>query len=102
MCTLLGDQAPTAEEWADQGLDKYGVIAVLSAANGGVAEAAQVEKVSHETATQMLEQLGTIKFFEKVGDGSKEAALLFFGKQLRRLSSGCGGGSDESLGGCHQ
>lgn len=77
MCTLLGDQAPTAEEWADQGLDKYGVIAVLSAANGGVAEAAQVEKVSHETATQMLEQLGTIaQVGPSLGSFSVSAAIL--------------------------
>ena len=77
MCTLLGDQAPTAQEWADQGLDKYGVIAVLSAENGGVAEAAQVEKVSHETATQMLEQLGTIaQVGPSLGSFSVSAAIL--------------------------
>lgn len=77
MCTLLGDQAPTAEEWVDQGLDKYGVIAVLSAANGGVAEAAQVEKVSHETATEMLEELGTIaQVGPSLGSFSVSAAIL--------------------------
>jgi len=77
MCTLLGDQAPTAQEWADQGLDKYGVIAVLSAADGGVAEAAQVEKVSHETATQMLGELGTIaQVGPSLGSFSVSAAIL--------------------------
>jgi hypothetical protein len=60
MCTLLGDTAPTAEEWTAQGLEKYGVIAVLKGKDGGVAEAAQVEKVDHATATRMLGQLGTI------------------------------------------
>lgn len=64
MCTLLGDSAPTAEEWAAQGLDKYGVIAVLKQKDGDdskkIAEAAQVEKVDHATATKMLGQLGTI------------------------------------------
>jgi len=78
MCTLLGDTAPTAQEWADQGLDKYGVIAVLKETNAGkVAEAAQVEKVSHETATQMLEQLGTIaQVGPSLGSFSVSAAIL--------------------------
>jgi len=78
MCTLLGDTAPTAQEWADQGLDKYGVIAVLKeTGNGKVAEAAQVEKVSHETATQMLEQLGTIaQVGPSLGSFSVSAAIL--------------------------
>ncbi len=57
MCTLLGDKAPTAEEWAEKGLDKYGVIAVSS---GPGRDAAQVEKVDHETATKMLSSLGDI------------------------------------------
>lgn len=57
MCTLLGDTAPTAEEWVAQGLDKYGVIAVSS---GEQKNAAQVEKVDHATATHMLKSLGDI------------------------------------------
>jgi len=56
MCTLLGDTAPTAEEWANEGLEKYGVIAV-SAKNR---DAAQVEKVDHATAVKMLQVLGDI------------------------------------------
>ena len=60
MCTLLGDTAPTAEEWVAQGLDKYGVIAVIKSADGSRADAAQVEKVSHATATEMLGKLGNI------------------------------------------
>lgn len=87
MCTLLGDTAPTAQEWTDQGLDKYGVIAVLKNAEGDddddesnsnkVAEAAQVEKVSHETAVQMLEELGTIaQVGPSLGSFSVSAAIL--------------------------
>lgn len=60
MCTL-GESAPTAEEWIEQGLDKYGVIAVLK---GEEKNAAQVEKVDHATATRMLKSLGDI---ERVG-----------------------------------
>mmetsp|Transcript_9681 Transcript_9681/g.23449 ORF Transcript_9681/g.23449 Transcript_9681/m.23449 type:complete len:537 (-) Transcript_9681:152-1762(-) len=78
MCTLLGDTAPTAEEWAEQGLDKYGVIAVLKeTGDGKVAEAAQVEKVSHETATKMLGELGTIaQVGPSLGSFSVSAAIL--------------------------
>ena len=57
MCTLLGETAPTAEEWVAQGLDKYGVIAVLQ---GEEKNAAQVEKVDHATAVNMLASLGNI------------------------------------------
>lgn len=57
MCTLLGDTAPTAEEWVAQGLDKYGVIAVLQ---GDEKNAAQVEKIDHATAVKMLASLGKI------------------------------------------
>jgi len=61
LCTLLGDTAPTEQEWNDQGLDKYGVIAVMNNnddTTGKPSEAAQVEKVSHKTATEMLGKLG--------------------------------------------
>eukprot|EP00934_Nitzschia_sp_Nitz4_P001153 Nitzschia sp. Nitz4//scaffold225_size51843//24519//26223//NITZ4_006897-RA/size51843-processed-gene-0.60-mRNA-1//1//CDS//3329542681//1153//frame0 len=72
MCTLLGDSAPTAEEWSAQGLEKYGVIAVLE---GG--EAAQVEKVDHATATQMLGELGTMKQVgPSLGSFSVSASIL--------------------------
>lgn len=78
MCTLLGDSAPTAEEWSAQGLDKYGVIAVLEAKeSGGIAEAAQVEKVDHATATKMLGQLGTIgQVGPSLGSFSVSASIL--------------------------
>ena len=66
LCTLLGETAPTAEEWSEQGLEKYGVIAVVESVSDTAdsrkpLEAAQVEKVTHETATQMLGQLGNIR-----------------------------------------
>lgn len=77
MCTLLGDSAPTAEEWTAQGLDKYGVIAVLKGEDGAVPEAAQVEKVDHATATKMLGQLGTIgQVGPSLGSFSVSAAIL--------------------------
>ncbi|KAL3903907.1 MAG: hypothetical protein SGILL_010267 [Bacillariaceae sp.] len=77
MCTLLGDSAPNAEEWKEQGLDKYGVIAVLKSEGDKLPEAAQVEKVSHETATKMLEQLGTIgQVGPSLGSFSVSAAIL--------------------------
>lgn len=78
MCTLLGDSAPTAEEWAEQGLEKYGVIAVLKADSPDqIPEAAQVEKVSHETATRMLGDLGTIgQVGPSLGSFSVSAAIL--------------------------
>jgi hypothetical protein len=47
MCTLRS--MPSAEEWEAEGLDKYGLIAVNAEGN-----AAQVEKVSHATATELL------------------------------------------------
>ena len=61
LCTLFGDKAPTAEEWTEQGLDKYGVIACLETSDPNRLDAAQVEKVSHETATEMLGKLGTLR-----------------------------------------
>ena len=74
LCTLLGDTAPTAEEWTAQGLDKYGVIAVVGTEEP--LEAAQVEKVSHQTATEMLGSLGQIR---QVGPslGSFSVSSLF-------------------------
>jgi hypothetical protein len=84
LCTLLGDTAPTADEWVAQGLDKYGVIAVVgrdtatssTTTDGMPLEAAQVEKVSHETATSMLSALGSIR---RVGPslGSFSVSALF-------------------------
>ena len=54
MCTLRS--MPSAEEWAAEGLDKYGLIAVNAQGN-----AAQVEKVSHATATELLKDgVGTV------------------------------------------
>lgn len=72
MCTLLGDTAPTAAEWAAQGLDKYGVIAVSQSG-----DAAQVEKVDHATATRMLRSLGDVgQVGPSLGSFSVSAAML--------------------------
>ena len=74
MCTLLGDTAPTAEEWSEQGLDKYGVIAV---SKGEGRDAAQVEKVDHATAVRMLESLGDIgQVGPSLGSFSVSASML--------------------------
>jgi hypothetical protein len=73
MCTLL-EKAPSAEEWTEQGLDKYGVIAVSS---GAQKNAAQVEKVDHPTAMNMLKALGDIgQVGPSLGSFSVSAALL--------------------------
>ena len=50
---------PDAEQWKQQGLEKYGLIAENTAGN-----AAQVEKVDHATASTLLRDLGQI---ERVG-----------------------------------
>jgi len=74
MCTLLGETAPTAAEWEAQGLEKYGVIAVLK---GEERNAAQVEKVSHATAVEMLQSLGDIgQVGPSLGSFSVSAAML--------------------------
>jgi hypothetical protein len=76
MCTLLGETAPTAQEWKEQGLDKYGVIACIEK-EGGRLDAAQVEKVSHETAVSMLASLGKIRQVgPSLGSFSVSAAML--------------------------
>jgi len=74
MCTLLGETAPTAEEWAEHGLDKYGVIAV---SKGEERNAAQVEKVDHATAVKMLKSLGDIgQVGPSLGSFSVSATIL--------------------------
>jgi hypothetical protein len=77
MCTLLGDTAPSAEEWVAQGLHKYGVIAVIKSDDGARSDAAQVEKVSHATATEMLSKLGNIgQVGPSLGSFSVSAEIL--------------------------
>mmetsp|Transcript_25565 Transcript_25565/g.33886 ORF Transcript_25565/g.33886 Transcript_25565/m.33886 type:complete len:554 (+) Transcript_25565:212-1873(+) len=74
MCTLLGQTAPTAEEWVEKGLDKYGVIAV---SQGEEKNAAQVEKVDHATAVKMLSELGDIgQVGPSLGSFSVSAPML--------------------------
>lgn len=88
LCTL-GAEAPDAKAWVERGLDKYGVIARLQ---GG--EAAQVEKVSHATATQMLESLGEI---QQVGPslGSFSVSAAFLTACLTEFSSELEGKTDK-------
>lgn len=77
LCTLLGDTAPTAEEWVAQGLDKYGVIACLETDVPTRLDAAQVEKVSHATATEMLGKLGKLRQVgPSLGSFSVSSAML--------------------------
>ena len=76
LCTLTGEDFPTAQEWKEKGLDKYGCIACVDK-EGGRLEAAQVEKVSHETAVRMLSGLGTLKQVgPSLGSFSVSAAIL--------------------------
>ena len=46
---------PTAEQWRARGLEKYGLIAV-----NDTNEATQVEKVSFETASELLSSFGVV------------------------------------------
>lgn len=74
MCNLLGETAPTAEEWVAHGLDKYGVIAV---SKSDKKDAAQVEKVDHATAVRMLQSLGDIgQVGPSLGSFSVSSTLL--------------------------
>ena len=82
LCTLL-PTAPTAEDWSAQGLDKYGVIAVMKSSENDSEddakplEAAQVEKVSHETATRLLASLGSVQQVgPSLGSFSVSATIL--------------------------
>lgn len=54
LCSL--GPMPTEAEWKEKGMDKYGLIAQNIAGN-----AAQVEKVQHATAVQLLASLGEIQ-----------------------------------------
>ena len=54
LCSL--GPMPTEAEWREKGMDKYGLIAQNVAGN-----AAQVEKVHHATAVQLLSSLGEIQ-----------------------------------------
>jgi hypothetical protein len=63
----------TEKEWKEKGMDKYGLIARNS--SGG---AAQVEKVDHATAVQLLSNLGEIEAVgASLGSFSVSSMLLF-------------------------
>lgn len=63
---------PSREEWEEKGLEKYGLIAVNHKEN-----AAQVDKVSYETAKRLLATFGELKSVgTSLGSFSIDAALL--------------------------
>ena len=63
---------PTAEEWRERGLEKYGLIAVNEAN-----EATQVEKVSYDTAAELLKSFGSVAGVgPSLGSFSLSAPLL--------------------------
>lgn len=71
LCSL--GPMPSEEEWKAKGLDKYGLIA-----SGISGEGAQVEKVDHATAVQLLSSLGEIKSVgPSLGSFSVSSAILF-------------------------
>jgi hypothetical protein len=53
---------PSEAEWAEKGLEKYGLICV-----GESGAAAQIDKVTHPTAVDMLAQIFTAEKVAKVG-----------------------------------
>lgn len=71
----------TEKEWKEKGMEKYGLIARNS--SGG---AAQVEKVDHSTAVQLLSNLGEI---EAVGAslGSFSISSLILSELLKEFSA---------------
>ena len=81
LCSL--GPMPTAEEWKEKGNQNYGLVA--RARDG---RAAQVEKVDHATATQMLAGLGRIDAVgPSLGSFSVSSQMLFalleeFGAEL--------------------
>ncbi len=71
LCSLgpMMDEA----EWKEKGMDKYGLIALTESG-----KAAQVEKVSHKQAMELLQHLDTIKAVgASLGSFSISSALLF-------------------------
>ncbi|CAI5725434.1 unnamed protein product [Hyaloperonospora brassicae] len=63
---------PSAAEWKAKGLDKYGLIAVNQKDS-----AAQVDKVSHETASRLLASFGELKSVgTSLGSFSVDADML--------------------------
>lgn len=63
---------PTEKEWKEKGLEKYGLIAVNQQDN-----AAQVDKVTHETAIRLLSSFGEMKSVgTSLGSFSVDADML--------------------------
>ena len=71
LCSL--GPMPSEEEWLDKGMNKYGLIAQSESG-----EAAQVEKVSYQTANEMLAGLGSISSVGvSLGSFSVSNSMLF-------------------------
>lgn len=74
---------PTEEEWSEKGLEKYGLIVVNQQD-----DAAQVDKVTHETAIRLLASFGEMKSVGtslgsfSVDSDMLEALLTEFKKEL--------------------
>mmetsp|Transcript_28372 Transcript_28372/g.47615 ORF Transcript_28372/g.47615 Transcript_28372/m.47615 type:complete len:541 (-) Transcript_28372:459-2081(-) len=63
---------PTQAEWAEKGLEKYGLIAVNDSG-----EATQVEKVTYDQATDLLKSFGNVSAVgPSLGSFSVSAALM--------------------------
>ena len=75
---MIGTEAPTAKEWAAEGLEKYGVIDMSKVKSK---DAAQVEKVDHATAVKMLHVLGDV--------GSAGPSLSSFSLTAKMISALC-------------
>jgi hypothetical protein len=80
---------PSASEWKQKGLDKYGLVCVTKSG-----AACQIEKVDHATAKSMTRSLGSIaQVGTSLGSFSLTASLLSallteFGPELKR-KKGC-------------
>eukprot|EP00636_Phaeomonas_parva_P017270 CAMPEP_0118855326 /NCGR_PEP_ID=MMETSP1163-20130328/3189_1 /TAXON_ID=124430 /ORGANISM="Phaeomonas parva, Strain CCMP2877" /LENGTH=578 /DNA_ID=CAMNT_0006788201 /DNA_START=201 /DNA_END=1937 /DNA_ORIENTATION=+ len=85
LCSL--GPMPSAEEWQEKGLEKYGLIAVNAAG-----QAAQVEKVDYHTAQELLADLGEVTMVgTSLGSFSVSSVMLDvlldeFSTELKRKS----------------
>ena len=65
-------ELPTAAVWKEKGLESYGLAVTFESGEG-----AQIEKVTHETASRMLKDLGSIAAVgPSLGSFSVSAAIL--------------------------
>eukprot|EP00940_MAST-03C_sp_MAST-3C-sp2_P001667 g1667.t1 len=71
---MLG-KFPSAKEWEERGLEKYGLITV-----NDKGDASQVEKVSHQTASKLLADMGTL-----VAAGTSLGSFSVSSRMLKEL-----------------